>query len=416
MRTYNGWIWASICGVILGWAGTAPCHAQTLTGSGLRLTSSQPRNDYIDNSGPYFTSTGLPYVWSVYGDEFSYDIKDEITTNVPFRIDVGAAHGSLVMNSMGVGIGTFFPQAELHVSSSDTPKLRLEQNSSAGFPQQSWELRSDSFIFTLLDVNHGTFPFVVNTSAPDNSLRLDANGSVGMGTSQPTFIGATNAGGRVINVKAASGPARFVVQGSVGGELNLVHNNGPANQRNLRIRSEAGVTNFHVVNDALTGYTVGSAIAIKMSNGNIGLRVANPTNPLQLASGAFCSAGGAWMNASSRELKQDIEPLTGEQAREALQKLQPVGYRYKNELAEQYVGFIAEDVPDLVATNDRKSLSSMDITAVLTKVVQDQDRTIEDQRQTIAQQQALLAAMNARLTKLEERLGAEVPSGDAATK
>jgi hypothetical protein len=42
------------------------------------------------------------------------------------------------------------------------------------------------------------------------------------------------------------------------------------------------------------------------------------------------------------------------------------------------VGFIAEDVPDLVATADRKGLSSMDVAAVLTKVIQQQQRTIED--------------------------------------
>jgi hypothetical protein len=38
---------------------------------------------------------------------------------------------------------------------------------------------------------------------------------------------------------------------------------------------------------------------------------------------------------------------------------------------EKHVGFIAEDVPELVAMKDRKSLSPMDIVAVLTKVVQE---------------------------------------------
>ncbi|HEX6641186.1 MAG TPA: hypothetical protein VF215_08730, partial [Thermoanaerobaculia bacterium] len=46
--------------------------------------------------------------------------------------------------------------------------------------------------------------------------------------------------------------------------------------------------------------------------------------------------------------------------------------------AEMNVGFIAEEVPDLVATADRKGLSSMDVVAVLTKVMQEQQRTIED--------------------------------------
>jgi hypothetical protein len=49
------------------------------------------------------------------------------------------------------------------------------------------------------------------------------------------------------------------------------------------------------------------------------------------------------------------------------------------------VGFIAEDVPDLVATKDRKGLSPMDIVAVLTKVVQEQQKTAEDQKKIIAE-------------------------------
>ena len=44
---------------------------------------------------------------------------------------------------------------------------------------------------------------------------------------------------------------------------------------------------------------------------------------------------------------------------------------------EEYLGFIAEDVPAIVATADRKSLRTMDIVAVLTKVLQEQQRTIK---------------------------------------
>jgi hypothetical protein len=57
--------------------------------------------------------------------------------------------------------------------------------------------------------------------------------------------------------------------------------------------------------------------------------------------------------------------------------LQPVQFNYKNDQQETYVGFIAEDVPELVATGDRKGLSAMDIVAVLTKVVQAQQQQIE---------------------------------------
>ena len=367
------------------------------------------------------TNSTPDHTWTLFGNENVFDIQDGGTN--PFSINKGAPTGSQLIDSTGrilfaPGISALSPARSLHVIAPDMPALRLEQSTFGGNPAQAFDLEASELGFNIIDVtNANHIPFTILPGAPTNSLFVAVNGSVGLGTSQPTFIGTTNAGGQAINVKATSGPARFVVQGAVGGELNLVHNNAPANQRNLRIRSEAGVTNFHVVNDALTGFTVPSAIAIKMSNGNIGLRVANPTSPLQLASGALCSAGGVWTDASSRELKQDIEPITSEQARDAVKRLQPVGYRYKNELDEHYVGFIAEDVPDLVATRDRKSLAPMDITAVLTKVVQDQGRLLDSQermldeerqrndqqQQLLAQQQETLTALTKRLTELEQK-------------
>ncbi|MBC8115869.1 MAG: hypothetical protein H7062_15900, partial [Candidatus Saccharimonas sp.] len=93
-----------------------------------------------------------------------------------------------------------------------------------------------------------------------------------------------------------------------------------------------------------------------------------------------------------------------------MRALQPVGYRYKSELDERYVGFIAEDVPELVATNDRKGLAPMDIVAVLTRVVQDQDRELaeerqrnEKERQRNDKQERLIESLMQRLSDLEQR-------------
>jgi hypothetical protein len=99
---------------------------------------------------------------------------------------------------------------------------------------------------------------------------------------------------------------------------------------------------------------------------------------LKLGNGAYCSAGGTWTNASSRDYKTNIMNLDLNSARKCLQELEPVRFNYKNENdKDEYVGFIAEDVPDLVATTKRKSLSPMDIVGVLAKVVQDQEKRIE---------------------------------------
>lgn len=112
------------------------------------------------------------------------------------------------------------------------------------------------------------------------------------------------------------------------------------------------------------------------TSGFVGIGVTNATHPITMASGAHVTTGGVWTDSSSRDYKENIENLTQQDAISALEKLNPVRFNYKIEQGEEYIGFIAEDVPDLVATGDRKSLSSMDIVAVLTKVVQQQQKKI----------------------------------------
>jgi len=91
---------------------------------------------------------------------------------------------------------------------------------------------------------------------------------------------------------------------------------------------------------------------------------------------AHVTAGGVWTDASSRQYKENISNLTQEEAISALEEAKSVKFNYKVTKDEEYVGFIAEDVPDLVATKDRQSLSPMDIVAVLTKVLQEQQKKI----------------------------------------
>jgi hypothetical protein len=112
--------------------------------------------------------------------------------------------------------------------------------------------------------------------------------------------------------------------------------------------------------------------------GRVSIGVTTPAYPLQMASGAVVTAGGVWTDASSRDVKQDIEPLTADEARAALERLDPVKFAYRAAPAERHVGFIAEDVPDLVASAGRKGLSPMDLVAVLTRVVQEQQKAIAE--------------------------------------
>jgi hypothetical protein len=95
---------------------------------------------------------------------------------------------------------------------------------------------------------------------------------------------------------------------------------------------------------------------------------------------------------SSRELKENIAELSGKEAVEALKKLNPVKFNFKADSDKNlHIGFIAEDVPELVATSDKKTLSPMDIVAVLTQALKEQQNTIS----TLAEKVKLLEAKTA---------------------
>jgi hypothetical protein len=97
----------------------------------------------------------------------------------------------------------------------------------------------------------------------------------------------------------------------------------------------------------------------------------NANGSISSSTGASLTAGGTWTNGSSRDYKENISAISAEEAVVTLAALTPVKFNYKVDKDEKHVGFIAEDVPELVAMKDRKSLSPMDIVAVLTKVVQE---------------------------------------------
>jgi len=78
---------------------------------------------------------------------------------------------------------------------------------------------------------------------------------------------------------------------------------------------------------------------------------------------------------------------------------------YKIDKNEKVVGFIAEDVPELVAVNGRNGLSPMDLVAVLTKVVQVQEKRLHQKEVEIANVEnklKKLERMEVRLSEMEE--------------
>ena len=78
-------------------------------------------------------------------------------------------------------------------------------------------------------------------------------------------------------------------------------------------------------------------------------------------------------------------------------------YVYRNSRDEEYLGFISEDVPALVASNDRQSLAAMDIVAVLTRVTKQQQAQLSEQERQMEQKDREIAALRAHNATMAAR-------------
>lgn len=101
------------------------------------------------------------------------------------------------------------------------------------------------------------------------------------------------------------------------------------------------------------------------------------------------ASGGVYANGSmywwsSRELKDNIADLPVKESKKLLEGLNPVSFKYKDSTKERTLGFIAEEVPAVLADADQRAISGMDIIAVLTSVVKDQQKAITRMQKQIA--------------------------------
>ncbi len=102
-----------------------------------------------------------------------------------------------------------------------------------------------------------------------------------------------------------------------------------------------------------------------------------------LVNGSLCFAGTIGP-CSSKELKENIENFSIIDANRAFKDLTPVKFSYKaDKEKESHLGFIAEDVPDILSTKDHKAVDMMSFIAVLTNIVKQQQQSISELKNEI---------------------------------
>lgn len=272
--------------------------------------------------------------------------NSEAGTSV-FRVEAGAPVNALRVSSTGkIGVRTGTPVLDVHMNTSDTPAIRLEQNSAGGFTAQTWDMAGNEANFFVRDVTGGSrLPFRIRPGAPTSSIDISASGDVGIGTGSPlarlhVFSTATNDAFGGFGPDPSAGPAlNFGYAGASIGRGAAFFN----------VRPDASAV---APNPSLRFLTVNVERMIVTNAGNVGIGTSAPTDTLSVNGTASKTGGGSWAVFSDERLKTIRGRFSS--GLKAVMQLQPLRYGYKvnNALGlksdGEHVGFGAQAVQKVI--------------------------------------------------------------------
>ena len=280
----------------------------------------------------------------------------------------------LIVDQGYAGFGTDEPNGPVHIQST------LNINEDSNFTNRTAPIvvgdGDGTGVTLLIDGNqieqtNSDNSLYLNNNSPSNVVMVMGGGKVGIGRNIPSADLHINTGSFLLGTSSAK-QLRFR---DTGGAVDIESLGVP-----LYINNSSGQETY-------------------LMGGDVGIGETTPSEKLHVAGNIY--ATGSITPGSSRELKENIRELSADEAIKALNNLYPQKFYYKADNEDEHVGFIAEDVPELLATKDRKGVSSMDVVAVLTKVVQEQQRVVEEQRNVNQQQQKIIAGLEKEMNELK---------------
>ncbi len=262
------------------------------------------------------------------------------TRGVPTFYDKydGGWHQCISLKNGSVGIGTYDPQGKLDVNGD----IR------AG--------NSDIY-FTRTDHNHTGIGNTAGYAAIENAANYGALMILGRaGTSRGRYVRLWD----YLQVNGGMDVTGPVGVGTDGPQVTL-HAVG----NRIRIDNGVGLS--------LDLRADGSALDLE-SNG-ADLYINNNGRPVRIRN---------QQSVSSRDLKENVADFTTREAAEALEGLNPVSFTWKDDSEKtRHIGFIAEDAPRITKSTDEKAIIPVHILAILSKVVQEQQRSISAMRREL---------------------------------
>ena len=323
---------------------------------------------------------------SASGGANKFSIEDITGAKVPFTVEAGATTNSVYIDSTGrVGFRTSTPVLDIHINTSNTPAIRLEQNSSGGFTAQTWDIAGNEANFFVRDVTGGSrLPFRIRPGAPTSSVDISADGDVGIGTASPdaSLHVLRSNGSTLLHVEEESltTAARTLLtlenQGNT--SFTLTDTNPAGSIWQLGNLSDSGVDGF-----VISRQGDGENEFIIKDNGDVFIE------------------NGTVQVTSSRDVKENFETLDPKAVLASVSKLPITAWTYKkDDGAVRHIGPMAEEFYAAFRLgSDDKHVSHGDTSGVALAAIQGLLARLEE----LEKENAAMARRLEQLERLEER-------------
>jgi len=296
----------------------------------------------------------------------NFKIEDITGAKVPFTITAGAATNSIFVDSTGrVGLRTSTPVLDLHIATSNTPAMRLEQNNSGGFTAQTWDVAGNEANFFVRDVTSGSrLPFRIRPGAPTSSIDISASGNVGVGTASPQGI---------IDVRGTHSLFGTGTSDFLGGSQTGIGASNGTEQVFFAVQT--GLAFFGSVSSTNLGFVTANNTRMSITTaGNVGIGTLSPASQFVIANGGTTSSINAGATqftvASSRTFKENIAPVAAPDILTKIESVPVVTYDFLANGPKDRMGLIAEDFYKVFGRGDDKHIDGQDVQMALWLAVQ----------------------------------------------